>query len=88
MVDFDASFLSDIFGENLPVIPQAVLIAGALLIPALFFLTRKRTICAAVAMLAVLLSGFVVGCSILDNSLFGTFMDLFRLDMLKSITFS
>ena len=85
MVDFDASFLSDIFKEYLPILPQAVLIVGALLIPALFFLTRKRAVCAAFAMIAVLLSGFVVGLSILDNSLFGTFMDLFRLDMFSAV---
>ena len=85
MFDIDASFMSDIFKEYLPILPQAVLIVGALLIPALFFLTRKRAVCAAFAMIAVLLSGFVVGLSILDNSLFGTFMDLFRLDMFSAV---
>lgn len=85
MFGIDASFMSDIFKEYLPILPQAVLIVGALLIPALFFLTRKRAVCAAFAMIAVLLSGFVVGLSILDNSLFGTFMDLFRLDMFSAV---
>ena len=85
MFGFDGSFMSDIFGEYLPILPQAILIVGALLIPALFFLTKRRAVCAAFAMIAVLLSGLVVGFSILDNSLFGTFMDLFRLDMFSAV---
>lgn len=85
MFDIDASFMSDIFKEYLYVLPQAILIVGALLIPALFYLTKRRTVCAAFAMIAVLLSGFVVGLSILDNSLFGTFMDLFTLNMFSAV---
>ena len=85
MFGFDGSFMSDIFGEYLPILPQAILIVGALLIPALFFITKRRAVCAAFAMIAVLLSGLVVGFSILDNSLFGTFMDLFRLDMFSAV---
>ncbi len=85
MFGFDGSFMSDIFGEYLPILPQAILIVGALLIPALFFLTKRRAVCAAFAMIAVLLSGLVVGFSILDNSLFGTFMDLFKLDMFSAV---
>ena len=85
MFGFDGSFMSDIFGEYLPILPQAILIVGALLIPALFFITKRRAVCAAFAMIAVLLSGLVVGFSILDNSLFGTFMDLFKLDMFSAV---
>ena len=85
MFGFDGSFMSDIFGEYLPILPQAILIVGALLIPALFFVTKRRAVCAAFAMIAVLLSGLVVGFSILDNSLFGTFMDLFKLDMFSAV---
>ena len=85
MFNIDASFMSNIFGEYLPILPQAILIVAALLIPGLFFITKRRTVCAAFAMIAVLLSGFVVGLSILDNSLFGTFMSLFRLDMFSAV---
>lgn len=85
MFGFDGSFMSDIFGEYLPILPQAILIVGALLVPALFFITKRRAVCAAFAMIAVLLSGLVVGFSILDNSLFGTFMDLFKLDMFSAV---
>ena len=89
MFDIDASFLSDIFGNYLPAVPQLTLIIGALLIPGLFYLTKRRTVCAAFAMIAVLISGAVVGLSILDNSLFGSFMDLtpslFSLNMFSAV---
>ena len=85
MVEINLTFMNDIFGEYLPILPQAVLIVGALLIPAIFFLTRKRCVCAILAEVAILLSGLVVGFSILDERLFGTFMDLFRLDMFSAV---
>ena len=84
MVEINLTFMNDIFGENLYILPQAVLIVGALLIPALFFLTRKRCVCAIFAEIAVMLSGLVVAFSILDNRLFGTFMDLFKLDIFSA----
>ena len=67
MFGVDVSFLNDIFGTILPALPMAVLIVGALLIPGLFFLTKRRTVCAAFAMIAILLSGAIVGLSILDD---------------------
>ena len=92
MFGVDVSFLNDIFGTILPGLPMAALIVGALLIPGLFFLTKSRTVCAAFAMLAVLVSGAIVGLSILDNSLFGVFLSdilkdvpLFRLDMFSAV---
>ena len=89
-MDIDASCLSDIFGTILPAIPMAVLIVGALIVPAVFFLTKKRIACIIVAEIAILLSGAVVGLSILDNSLFGTFLsdlgyNLFSLDMFSAV---
>ena len=85
MVEINLTFMNDIFGEYLPILPQAVLIVGALLIPAIFFLTKRRGACAMFAEIAVLLSGLVVGFSILDERLFGTFMDLFKLDMFSAV---
>ena len=89
-LNVDASCLSDIFGTILPGVPMLALIIGALLIPAVFFLTKKRCICAVVAEIAVLLSGAVVGLSILDNSLFGSFLSdmgisLFSLNMFSAV---
>ena len=90
MFGVDVSFLNDIFGTILPALPMAVLIVGALLIPGLFFLTKRRAVCAAFAMIAILLSGAIVGLSILDNSLFGSFLsdmgyNLFSLDMFSAV---
>ena len=87
MFDVDVSFLSDIFGTVLPAVPMAALIIGALLIPGLFFITKSRNVCAAIAMIAILVSGAVVGLSILDNSLFGSFLDmgLFQLNMFSAV---
>ena len=89
-MEIDASVLSDIFGTILPAVPMAALIIGALIIPAVFYLTKRRAICAAVAMIAVLVSGAVVGLSILDNSLFGSFLsdlgyNLFSLNMFSAV---
>ncbi len=87
MFDVDVSFLSDIFGTVLPAVPMAALIIGALLIPGLFFITKSRNVCAAFALIAILVSGAVVGLSILDNSLFGSFLDmgLFQLNMFSAV---
>ena len=87
MFDVDVSFLSDIFGTVLPAVPMAALIIGALLIPGLFFITKSRNVCAAIALIAILVSGAVVGLSILDNSLFGSFLDmgLFQLNMFSAV---
>lgn len=83
----DASFLSDTFGTVFPILPEAILIAGALLIPGLFILTKKKSICAIAAEVAILLSGLVVGISMLDNTLFGSFLNtgLFKLDMFAAV---
>ena len=79
--------LKDTFGNILPATPQFALIIGALLIPALFFLTKKRAVCAILAEIAILVAGFVVGLSIIDNSMFGSFLDmgLFKLDMFAAV---
>ena len=89
-VEVDASPLSDLFGTILPAVPQAALIIGALIVPAIFMLTKSRTVCALFAEIAVLVSGAVVGLSILDNSLFGSFLSdmgysLFSLDMFSAV---
>ena len=89
-MDIDASCLSDIFGTILPGIPMAALIVGALIIPAVFMLTKSRMACMITAEIAILVSGAVVGLSILDNSLFGTFLsdlgyNLFSLDMFSAV---
>ena len=83
----DASFLSDTFGTVFPILPEAILIAGALLIPGLFIFTKKKSICAIAAEVAILLSGLVVGISMLDNTLFGSFLNtgLFKLDMFAAV---
>ena len=89
-MEIDASCLSDTFGTILPATPMAALIIGALIIPAVFFLTKRRTACMFVAELAILVSAAVVVLSILDNSLFGSFLsdqgyNLFSLDMFSAV---
>ena len=86
-IDIDASFLKETFGTILPITPEAALIIGALLVPGIFFLTKRRSICALIAEIAILAAGLVVGLSILDNSLFGSFLDmgLFKLDMFSAV---
>jgi len=90
MFGIDASPIADLFGTVYPAVPMAVLIIGALLIPGLFFLTKSKKVCAAFAMIAVLLSGASVLLAICDNTLFGTFLsdmgyNLFSLDMFSAV---
>ena len=81
----DATPLQDIFGGNLPIIPQALMIIGALLIPGLFFLTKRSKACGYTAELFILATAALVVVFILDNTLFGTFMDMFKMNMFTAV---
>lgn len=89
----DVSILKTIFDVALPISPEIILIAAALIVPGLFFLTKNRNICALVAGLAVLASGFIVGIAVYQNvyypysdtPIYGVFMDLFSLDTFSAV---
>jgi len=81
----DASFLSTIFGEVLPIAPEIMLIVGALLIPAVFLLTKNGKAVAAVAEIFILLAMAIAALALADKNLMGTYMDIFTLNEFSAL---
>ncbi|MCQ2052711.1 MAG: NADH-quinone oxidoreductase subunit N [archaeon] len=81
----ELAFLNDTFGTMLAIMPEIMLIIGALSIPGLFYFTKNKNMCATAALIAIILSGVFAGCVILDSTLSCTFMNIFKLDMFAAV---
>ena len=81
----DLSFLTTIFGETLPIAPEIVMIIGALLMPALFILTKNGKVCALFAEIFIILAAVIAGLSLYDETLQGSFMNIFSLDQFSGL---
>ncbi len=81
----DASFLTSIFGDTVPIAPEIIMIIGALIIPALFIFTKRAKVCAVFAEIVVILAAVVAALALADTSICGTYMDLFKLDQFSAL---
>ncbi|MFA5453374.1 MAG: NADH-quinone oxidoreductase subunit N, partial [Candidatus Methanomethylophilaceae archaeon] len=67
----DVSFIDTIFGSFVPIAPEIILIVAALIMPALFFVTKNGKACAAFALIMIALSGLIVGLMMHDGGFYG-----------------
>ncbi len=81
----DASFLSTIFGDALPIAPEIVMIVGALLIPGLFMLTKNGKIAAILSEVFIIVALAIAALVLADENIQGTFMNIFRLDQFSAL---
>lgn len=77
----ELTFLSDTFGTMLAIMPEVMLIIGALSIPGLFYLTKNKNLCAIMATISIILSSVFAVCIIFDSTLSCTFLEIFKLDI-------
>lgn len=81
----DVSFLKDVFGDTVPILPELIMIVGALLIPLFFYLIKNGKAIAAISEIFVLAAAAITGLIMSDGTLYGTFFDLFTLDAFSSL---
>jgi len=81
----DVSFIDTIFGSFVPIAPEIILIVAALIMPALFFVTKNGKACAAFALIMIALSGLIVGLMMHDGGFYGVYAKLFSFDAFSGL---
>lgn len=81
---FDASIISNIFGEFTPFAPMIIMIIGALIMPALYFTFKKKVAVSAV-MLAVIIVSMIVNVVMMAGGYVGTYAGIFSYDAFAGI---
>ncbi|NLL94459.1 MAG: NADH-quinone oxidoreductase subunit N [Thermoplasmatales archaeon] len=76
----DMSFLKDVFGEFVPILPQIVMVLATLTVPALFYANRSGKACAWFSLGALALVGILVGLMMHDGTFYGDYAGLFSFD--------
>ncbi|MDR2698421.1 MAG: NADH-quinone oxidoreductase subunit N [Candidatus Methanoplasma sp.] len=84
MMMFDGSIVTTIFGEFTPLAPMIVLILGALVMPAVFFASKRRSAVAATAIAVILVSVFFNILMMVDGYQ-GGYADLFAYDAFSGV---
>lgn len=80
----DASIITDLFGEFTPMAPMIIMIIGALIMPALYFASKRRAVVTAVMLVVIALS-MVINGILLAGEYVGTYADLFEYDAFSGL---
>jgi proton-translocating NADH-quinone oxidoreductase chain N len=80
----DASIITNIFGEFSAMAPMIIMILGVLLMPALYFTTKKREV-VSVAMLVFIGISIVINAILLTGGYVGTYAGLFEYDQFSGL---
>lgn len=83
----DVTFLKDIFGDTVPILPEMILILGALLIPLFFYLIKNGKAIAAITEIFIIVSGLAIAAIMWGEGIAhtATFMDLFTFDAFSGL---
>ncbi|MDR3075306.1 MAG: NADH-quinone oxidoreductase subunit N [Candidatus Methanoplasma sp.] len=81
---FDSSIVTSVFGQFAPIAPMIVLIIGALVMPAVFFATKRRGAVTGVAM-AVILISILFNVLMLADGYQGEYAGLFAYDAFSGV---
>ncbi|MBP6021064.1 MAG: NADH-quinone oxidoreductase subunit N [Candidatus Methanomethylophilaceae archaeon] len=80
----DATIISNIFGQFTPMAPMIVMILGALLMPALYFTTKKRAVVTGSMLLFIVVS-LLVNVVLLLGNYKGAYLGLFEYDAFSGL---
>lgn len=84
MIDIDTTWMTEIFGSTLPVLPILVIILGALLMPAIQIAFKRSKLTAGIALIFVLISVAFNVMMLLDK-VGGTYYNLFTYDAFSGL---
>ena len=76
---FDISFITDIFGDFTPMAPMLILLFGALIMPAMYFATKKRAAVTATMLIAIAIS-LILNVLMMVEGYTGIYAGLFEYD--------
>ena len=64
---FDSTIVTTMFGEFSPIAPMIILLIGSLIMPAVFFATKRRNAVAAVTVVVIAFSIFINTMMMVDG---------------------
>jgi len=83
-MNIDPTIISNIFGDFTPIAPMIIMILGALIMPAIYFSSKRRNLVTG-AMLAVIIISIIINFVLLVGEYVGTYSELFTYDAFSGL---